>query len=128
VNLELGVFHDAEIRNIILHCDTEILPVFFKYTPHQQTIQPLETVDLGKVAEWTEQCLNEFVDTYLQLEHSDQYQQDTLVTDPVCGARIRKMMAGSKHEYHGVLYYFCTAACETIFAEAPGQYVAHAGH
>jgi YHS domain-containing protein len=128
VTLELGVFHDGEIRNVILYCDTEILPVFFRYTPHQQSSQPLESVDPAKAAEWTEQRLIEFVDTYLRLEHSDQYQQDTLVSDPVCGARIRKMMAGSKHEYHGVVYFFCTAECEKIFAEAPAQYVAHVEH
>ncbi|MGE5193838.1 MAG: YHS domain-containing protein [Deltaproteobacteria bacterium] len=125
VILELGVFHDEEIRNVILYCDTEILPIFFKFTPRHQTSQPLEAIDRAKLAAWVEQQLMEFVDTYLRLEHSDQYQQETLVTDPVCGARIRKAMAGSKHEYHGVLYYFCTDACERIFAEAPDQYVAH---
>ena len=83
--------------------------------------------DSAIVANWTEQRLLNFVELYLQLEHSDRYQQDTLVTDPVCGARIRKMMAGGKREYCGVNYYFCTESCQQIFDEAPQQYVSHPG-
>lgn len=125
VSLESGVYHDEEIRNLVLYCDVEILPIFFKFTPHFEMSQPLEKIDQAKCSEWIEQRFIDFIDTYLRLEHSDQYQQQTLVTDPVCGARIRKAMAGGKHEFHGVPYYFCTAACERIFAEAPDQYVAH---
>lgn len=125
VTLELGVLHDDEIRNLILYCDVEILPIFFKFTPHQQTSYPLDNTDTAQCTAWIEQRLVEFVDTYLRLEHSDQYQQETLVTDPVCGARIRKAMVAARHEFHGVQYYFCTEACEKIFAEAPDQYVAH---
>ena len=39
----------------------------------------------------------------------------TLVTDPVCGARFRKMMAGAKHEYHGVLN-------QRLFSEENGAF------
>ena len=35
VKLELGAFHDEELKQLILYCDIEILPVFFKFTPHQ---------------------------------------------------------------------------------------------
>ena len=83
----------------------------------------MDRVDEPQLAEWVEQQVITFVDTYLQLEQSDQYQQETLTTDPVCGMRIRKALAATKQEHHGVMYFFCTEKCRESFVQSPGQYI-----
>src|SRR5258708_2285000 len=40
VSVTFGVTHDDEIRNALLYYDLEILPIFFKFSPHEQTILP----------------------------------------------------------------------------------------
>jgi len=123
VKLEFSVAHDEEVRNIIVSRDLCILPVFFKFSPHEKVEYPVEQVNEAQVVAWVEQQIIAFVETYLLLEQSDQYQQETLVTDPVCGMRIRKSLAAAKHECRGVTYHFCTEKCRESFVEAPDQYV-----
>lgn len=123
VKLAFSVAHDEEVRNIVVSRDLEILPVFFKFSPHEKLEFPLDRADESQLATWVEQQVIAFVETYLRLEQSDQYQQETLTTDPVCRMRIRKALAAAKHEYRGVTYYFCTDKCRESFVAAPGQYV-----
>jgi YHS domain-containing protein len=123
VKLAFSVAHDDEVRNIIVSRDLEILPIFFRFSPHEKLAFPLDRVDEPQLAAWVEQQIVAFVETYLQLEQSDQYQQETLVTDPVCGMRIRKSLAAAKQEYRGVTYHFCTEKCRELFVDAPDQYV-----
>jgi len=123
VFLTIGVTHDDEIRNVIPYRDIDILPIFFKFSPHGQMDIPLDKIDEAQVGQWVDQQILEFIDTYLRLEKSDQYQQQTLVTDPVCGVRIRKLFAAGSKDYCGKSYFFCTRECFASFAAAPQQYV-----
>jgi YHS domain-containing protein len=123
VTLEFSVAHDEEVRNVIVSRDIDILPVFFKFSPHEKVAYPLGQIDGERLAAWVEQQIVAFVETYLQLEESHQYQQETLVTDPVCGMRIRKSIAAAKEQYRGVTYHFCTEKCRQSFVDAPGHYV-----
>ena len=123
VNLTFGVAHDDQIRNVILYCDLDILPIFFKFTPHEEIVFPLERPDEVQLAAWVDGRILEFVETYLRLEQSDQYQQQTLVTDPVCGIRFRKSLAAGKQQFAGMTYVFCSDQCRAKFAAAPQQYV-----
>ena len=123
VSFDIGVGHDEQIEKVLLYFDLEILPVFFKFSPHVATEFPLDQVDDALAAKWVEQQIVSFVDTYLQLEQSNQYQQESLVTDPVCGMRIRKSVAAANQACHGTTYYFCTGQCAQKFAEHPEHYV-----
>jgi YHS domain-containing protein len=123
VNLTIGVAHDDQIRNVVLYCDLDILPIFIKFTPHQETVLPLDQVNEVQAATWVDQRILEFLDTYLQLEQSDQYQQQMLVTDPVCGMRIRRSRVAAEQEYRGVTYFFCAERCRDQFAADPQNYV-----
>lgn len=123
VNFGFGVGHDEQIEKVLLYSDLEILPVFFKFSPHSDTDFLLDHVDDEAAAKWVEQQIVNFVDTYLQLEQSDQYQRESLVTDPVCGMRIRKSVATTSQACQGTTYYFCTGRCASKFAEHPEQYV-----
>jgi YHS domain-containing protein len=124
VNLTFGVAHDDQIRNVVLYYDLDILPIFFKFNPHDEIVFPLERPAEVQLAAWVDQRILEFVETYLRLEQSDQYQQQTLVTDPVCGTRFRRSLSAAKQQYGGVIYFFCAAQCRAKFAAAPQQYVA----
>ena len=123
VKLAFSVAHDEEVRNIIVSRDLEVLPVFFKFSPHEKLEFPLDRLDEARLAEWVEGQVIEFVETYLRLEQSDQYQQETLVTDPVCGMRIRRALAAAKQVHHSVTYFFCTEKCRESFVQSPDQYV-----
>jgi YHS domain-containing protein len=64
-----------------------------------------------------------FVDTYLKLETAAPYQEENVVTDPVCGMRVNKNHAAASMDYHGLRYYFCVEECRTKFSEDPARYV-----
>jgi YHS domain-containing protein len=122
--LEIGVTRDGEIKTVILHSRLEILPVFFPVEGSDELTMPLDGVDENKVADWVEAKILQFVDTYLRLETSDHYQQDNLVTDPVCGMRVNKAFAPAQMTYRGRTYYFCVTECRARFAENPERYLA----
>ena len=122
--LEIGVTRDGEIKTVILHSRLEILPVFFPVEGSDELTMPLDGVDENKVADWVEAKILQFVDTYLRLETSDHYQQDNLVTDPVCGMRVNKAFAPAQMTYRGRTYYFCVTECRARFAENPVRYLA----
>jgi YHS domain-containing protein len=44
------------------------------------------------------------------------------VTDPVCGATVDSRLDPLKLEYHGKLFYFCSAKCLKSFTGDPGKY------
>ena len=42
--------------------------------------------------------------------------------DPVCGKKVRPD-SEYHYEYHGKVYYFCSADCRKEFEENPGRYI-----
>ena len=46
-------------------------------------------------------------------------------TDPVCRMQVRIDAAAATIVHDGAAYYFCSAECARLFAEAPGLYVDH---
>jgi YHS domain-containing protein len=63
------------------------------------------------------------VDDYLRLETAAPYQDQNVVTDPVCGMAVNRAHAPAEMEYKGVTYYFCVEECRARFAEAPERYL-----
>lgn len=126
--LSLGVCPDERIENLLALYNLEILPVFFQFEGEHRVGFPIEQVDHAKLAEWVDQKILDFVDTYLRLEKIDQYQRENLVTDPVCGMRIAKTQAAAQMDYEGKPYFFCVEECRRKFAEDPAHYVSAARH
>ena len=122
--LEIGVTRDGEIKALILQSQLEILPVFFPVEGKDELTILLGEVDENKAATWVEAKILNFVDTYLRLETTDQYQQENLVTDPVCGMRVNKVFSPTRLEHGGQTYYFCLPECRARFAENPDRYLA----
>jgi YHS domain-containing protein len=123
-NLEIGVTRDGEIKTVVLESQLEILPVFFPLNGRDQLTMLLDEVDEEKAAAWVEARILHFVDTYLRLETSNDYQEGNIVTDPVCGMRVNKAFAPAQMTYGGRTYYFCIPECRARFAENPERYLA----
>jgi YHS domain-containing protein len=121
--LELGVSRDGQCQTVMVLYSLDILPVFFQFEGRDQLTFPLDRVDQARVAEWVDQKILEFVETYLRLEGIDQYQKDNLVIDPVCGMRINRAYAAAQMMYQGQTYYFCLEDCKKKFAENPSAYL-----
>jgi len=123
VRLTLAVAHDAEIENLLLVYDLDILPIFFKFNGHDQAAFSLDDPNQEQIAGWVDEKILAFVDAYLQLEQTDQYQRSNLVTDPVCGMRFRKSIATAETEHAGHTYFFCSQVCLEKFTSQPQRYV-----
>jgi len=123
VKLDLGIGHDDAIENLLLMYNLEVRPIFFRFDGHHEAAFPLTSVDTEQVSEWVDERIVEFVDTYLKLAQTEQYQKETLVTDPVCKMRIRKRLETAEETYHGKKYHFCTDRCRSKFVADPLRYV-----
>ena len=53
--------------------------------------------------------------------------QPTFSVDPVCGMPVDESKAAAKTGYAGVMYYFCSTDCRTIFEEDPARYAGKQG-
>ncbi len=49
-----------------------------------------------------------------------------MVKDPVCGMDIDEKKVKARSEYHGQVYYFCTANCKRWFDKYPDRYLPQA--
>ena len=123
VKLTIFVTHDAEIENLLLAYDLEILPIFFKFEGHDQQGFPLDAPNRQDVVDWVDEKILAFIDTYLRLEQTDQYQQSVLVTDPVCGMRFRRSIASAEAEHAGHTWFFCSPGCHDRFMADPSRYI-----
>jgi YHS domain-containing protein len=45
------------------------------------------------------------------------------VRDPVCGMEISERDVAGRSDYHGLTYFFCSAACKETFDAKPESYV-----
>ncbi len=121
--LTLAVGSDHELENIVTSYALEILPVFFEFERTDQRTFPLENLDDGAVAAWFDGKLLRFIDTCLRVSDVEQYQQDNIVVDPVCGMHMKKDLAAAQMEFGGKTFYFCVEECQKKFAAEPGRYL-----
>lgn len=107
---------------LVTYC-LEIEPVLFKFDRYGQLVIPLNAVEDQKVAEWVDDKLLSFADTYVQLQFVEQYQQENIVVDPVYGMHMNRADAGATCEHEGHQYYFCVDQCREQFIDDPTRYV-----
>jgi len=123
VELTIGIEHDDRVENLLLQYTLEILPIFFQFERHHQLALPLDAVDDEAVAAWIDERILEFVDTYLRIGQTEQYQKEVVVTDPVCGMQITPHLAIGQEQFAGRTWYFCAESCRQKFREEPERYV-----
>ena len=117
VRLRLSATHYAEVRNLVLGYDLEILPIFIKFNPHAELQIPIDKVDRAMVESWLDDRLVEFAQTYVTIHFTDQYHQDHMVTDPVANVRFPKIFAQSTLEKGGKTYYFVSEQTRREFEQ-----------
>ena len=104
----------GENDTLTAHYDLSIFPVLMEFNPSSEKALPLDC-DEEKLADWVEDRILEFIDTYLRLESHPFYQKDNTVLDIVCGMRIPSIAATSTVERHGRIFYFCSEHCKDAF-------------
>lgn len=125
--LDIGLSAGGDVQSVIVTFALDILPVFFEFKGHDQLVLPLDAIDEATVATWLDEKLLGFVDAYLRLPLVEQYQQENVVFDPVCGMRINMGDAGASIEYQGKTYYFCVEECRDRFLHDPVRYAGGQG-
>jgi YHS domain-containing protein len=91
-----------------------IFPVLMEFNGNSEEIFPLDC-DEKLLANWVEDRILEFIDTYLRLETHPFYQKDNTVLDIVCGMRISSTSATSTVEKDDRTFYFCSEHCKEAF-------------
>jgi YHS domain-containing protein len=117
VQLRLSATHDADVRNLLLVYDLEILPLYVQFNPHAELRIPLEKADRTAVENWLDDRLVEFAETYVTIHFMDQYHQDHMVVDPVADLRFPQAYAQSSLEKDGKTYYFISEQTRREFAQ-----------
>jgi YHS domain-containing protein len=65
----------------------------------------------------------ELDDGRVVFEDDDSPRIRVMVKDPVCGVELEKTDATAAADYHGEIYYFCSAACKVRFLSSPQSFV-----
>ena len=120
VKLGFRLTHDSEVRNILLDYSLEIIPVFFRFTPHARLEMPLEAYDEAAVGKWLDDRIVEFAVAYMELSSTTQYQERVMVSDTVAGISFPKHFAASTLDHDGTTYYFISDETRREFATQHG--------
>ena len=132
VELSFRLGHDGPIEHAILDYSLDIVPIFIKFDHHDQLMIPIDKPSEDAVAMWINDRLVGFTRTYFELYFTEQYQKQSLETDPVMNVRFPRAFAAGKQEFQGRLYHFYTKESLQEFEKAPSEYIQteprHTGH
>ena len=106
ISLRFALGHDSEIRTLFLEQDLEILPIYIKFPAHARLEIPLEEFDEAATGRWLDDRLVDFIRTFIQIQFTEQYQRDHMVTDPIANVRFPKSFAKMTLQHRGQTYYF----------------------
>ncbi|MBL8850748.1 MAG: hypothetical protein JNG89_13795 [Planctomycetaceae bacterium] len=119
IELTFRVSHDADVRNLVFDQELDVLPILMQFDKHSRLTAPLDNLDLPKIAQWVDDRIVAFVQTYLEIHQNRYYQKDILVTDPVAGVELPQFAARCTLESGGKTYYFVSEETRREF-EARG--------
>lgn len=104
--LRLTASTDADVRQVVLDYNLEIVPIFMQFDSHQQASWPLDAIDRDGIAQWIDDRLVGFVKTYLSLHENECYLKEHMVEDPIAKVRFPKFAAATNLDWNGQTYYF----------------------
>ena len=116
VRLRFSAETDRDVSKVILSCDLEIIPVYFRYRPHAELEFPLDAVDEAAAARWVDDRIVEFVRAYLSMGENKFDTEEHMVEDPVAHVRFPDFAAGATFEWQGKKYYFIGEETRQEFA------------
>lgn len=120
IRLSFRLTHDADVSHILLDYDLQIVPVFFRYVPHNRLDIPLNGYDETVVDQWLDDRIVDFANAYLELSSTPQYQQRVMVSDTVAGISFPKHFAAATLEHSGQTHYFISEETRREFAKQQG--------
>ena len=100
----LHIVGEDELSHFGVRRDTK--PQFDAGQTRPEFEQPLDGVNSVKLAEWLDNRIVDFVQTYLALHENHYYLQDHMVEDPIAKVRFPKFAAAAKLEQNGTNLYF----------------------
>ncbi|MEX2168208.1 MAG: hypothetical protein WD851_02770 [Pirellulales bacterium] len=117
VQLRLSATTDQDVQQIILNYDLQIMPILMQYESHAELALPLDAVNDDTIAQWIDDRLVQFVQTYLSLHENQYYLQKHMVEDPIAHVRFPKFAAGATLESEGKTHYFIGEETRRMFQE-----------
>ena len=115
IELRFQATTDHDLQKVILNYDLRIIPILMKFDSHAELEMPLDAVDRDAIANWLDERILSFVNTYVALHENPFYLRDQIVQDPISGTRFPKLLAGAKLERDGKTYYFVSEATRNEF-------------
>lgn len=106
VDLRFTAFTDQEVRNVVFTYDLEILPILMKFDSHSEISFPIDKIDREALAQWFDDRIVSFVQTYLSIQENEYYLKGHLVEDPIAKIQFPKFAAGATLEQNGKTLYF----------------------
>ena len=121
--VDITLDHDLPRERVRVRVSPSIIPILMDDGGQSEMEFELEAPDDGRLAGFLERALIQFVSAYLKVREPDSpYQRDRLVTDVVCGIRIRRTEAVASCEHEGRVFHFCSAGCRERFVTDRGRY------
>lgn len=106
IDLRFSVFTDTDVRNVVFCYDLDILPILMKFDSHSEIEFPLDAVDAEALAQWIDDRIISFINTYLSLHENSYYLKGHMVVDPVAKVQFPKFAAGATADFDGETYFF----------------------
>ncbi len=119
----LALEWDPAAEHAWLQYTAELVPLLVPLESGDRSEVTLDAPAQEAIRGWAEAKLLAFVDTYLLVASSPQYQIGNLRTDPVCGMQVPKWSAEHTHEWSGRTYQFCSSLCRDVFAASPALFL-----
>ena len=106
IDLKFAITTDSDVRNVIFTYELRILPILMKFDSHAEISFPLEAIDREKLANWIDDRIVSFVQSYLAIHENQFYVKDVMVEDPVAKVQFPQFAAGATLEQNGQTLYF----------------------
>lgn len=120
IKLKFSASTDRDVRKLVLDYRLDLIPVLMQYKQHDHAEFPLEAIDESAVAQWIDDRIVDFVETYLSLGENEYYLKDHMVEDPVAGVRFPKFAAAATLDWNRRTYYFICEDTRNQFAKEQG--------
>src|SRR5262249_54445234 len=101
VDLTFAVAPDLDVRNAVVSYNLNIIPILMKFDSHSEFTSPIDDFDADGLANWLDERIIGFVDTFIRLYENEYYSRSEYVTDPVANVRFPKFAAGATLEHNG---------------------------
>ncbi|MFO0864816.1 MAG: hypothetical protein U0744_09220 [Gemmataceae bacterium] len=115
IRLKLSAYTDAQIENVILSYDLEIIPVLMNFLKHSDLTFPLGKVDTAAAAKWIDDRLVDFVQAYLSIGETAAYVKETMVEDPIAHIQFPSIVAATSLDWKGTKYWFISEETKAEF-------------